>query len=294
MGYHPKQIRLLLEDGAKHNTIIQSDMESEDTVAAVAATTPLLENDDSANVVDVHDRREDLIRISSMIGLVLLGLVFVIIVFFWPLIFASLIFPHTIILWAAPMAEVIHFCSLVWIPYPYLYIHRKTLYPLRRLLMPLVNQISKSESIREKESTWYNKCSELPRTRDAKELLTHFKMSVRKDLKKKLKLFFQHNITTETFHGDYLSLRQDIPIMWEHEKRTVRGTDKSVVEEFVKRFLVVFLVTNAYIDRYYDGEGNMCALGLFVASKNTLNNFLYFCLEKERLSGIWQCKYSCS
>jgi hypothetical protein len=239
---------------------------------------------------DQNIRTEDIVRAAAMLGLVSIGLILVILIFFWPLVFASFIFPNSIIGWATVAAEVVHFAALVMVPFPYLYIHRKVCYPIRMMLMPLVHEVAKSESIREKETSWYNKCADLPRTREAKVLLGHFKSSIRRDLKRKLKLFFDRGITTKTLHSDFLSLRKDIPIIWAHEKRAVQGSDKSAVEEFVKRFLVVFLVTNAYIDRYYDRDGRICALGQFVASKKTINNFVYFCLEQQSQSGIWQCE----
>lgn len=240
------------------------------------------ENDDN--------RAEDALRAAAMLGLVSIGLMLVILIFFWPLIFAYFLFPKKGIAWAAAVAEIVHFVALVWIPFPYLYIHRKVCYPLRMMLMPLVHKVAKSESIREKGTSWYNKCADLPQTREAKVLLGHFKSSIRRDLRRKLKLFFERGITTQTQHSDYFSLRTDIPIIWSHEKRAVHGTDKSALEEFVKRFLVVFLVSNGYIDRYYDRDGKFCALGEFVASEKTLNNFVYFCLAEHSQSGIWQCK----
>ena len=229
---------------------------------------------------------KDLIRGMATLGLVSAGLFVVMFIFFWPLCFMTATAPF----WVIMMLQSVHLVALVHIPYPYLYIYRKICYPIRMLLMPLVQEVAKGESIREKEITWYNKCDRLPQTNDIKVLLKAFKYSIRRDLKQKLNLFFQRGITTMTTHSDYLSLKEDIPILWQHEKRAVRGTDKSAVEEFIKHFLVVFLTSNAYIDRYYDKGGNICALGLFVQSKKVLINFLYFCLEEESQSGIWQCK----
>lgn len=238
--------------------------------------------------------REELLRVGAMLGMVLVGLAVVLLIFLWPLIFGSFL-PRpkgslAVVIGYRIVFQVIHILLLIYLPFPYLYLHRKVCHPIRIILMPLVNEVSKSEGIREKEVTWYNKCSDLPQTRDPTVLLSHLKPSCRKDLKKKLKLFFENEITTQTVHSDFLSLRHDIPILWAHEKRAVQGTDKSVVEEFIKRFLVLFLVSHAYLDRYYDKDGKICALGQFVSCKNTINNFMYFCLEEQSRSGIWQCK----
>ena len=245
---------------------------------------------------------EDFLRGLATLALVSVGLFLVTVIFFWPLLLLSLtIFQSSnnnnvgiLLLLVTITIQVSHLLALVYIPFPYLYIHRKICHPVRILLMPLVSSIARSESIREKEVTWYNKCTSLPETNDVNILLNSFKHSIRRDLKRKLKLFFRRRISTQTLHSDFLSLKEDIPVIWEHEKRAVRGMEekhKSVLEEFIKRFLVVFLTSNAYIDRYYDDNDQICALGLFVQSEKVLNNFVYFCRECESQSGIWQCKY---
>mmetsp|Transcript_36985 Transcript_36985/g.89861 ORF Transcript_36985/g.89861 Transcript_36985/m.89861 type:complete len:349 (-) Transcript_36985:329-1375(-) len=236
--------------------------------------------------------KEELLRVGAMLGMVLIGMAVVLLIFFWPLMFGSLLpAPKgnaAVVVGYRIGIQVVHFLLLVFLPFPYLYLHRKVCHPIRILLMPLVNEVSRSEGVREKEVTWYNKCSDLPQTRDPPVLLSRLKPSCRKDLRKKLRLFFENEITTQTVHSDFLSLRHDVPILWAHEKRAVQGTDKSVVEEFIKRFLVLFLVSHAYLDRYYDKDGKICALGQFVSCKNTINNFMYFCLEEQRRFGIWQ------
>ncbi|CAJ1963007.1 unnamed protein product [Cylindrotheca closterium] len=236
--------------------------------------------------------KEELLRVGAMLGLVLIGLAVVLLIFFWPLMFGSFLPTPKGNTWVVVGyrigIQVIHVLLLVFLPFPYLYLHRKVCHPIRIVLMPLVNEVSKSEGIREKEVTWYNKCSDLPQTRDPTVLLSRLKPSCRKDLRKKLKHFFENDITTRTVHSDFLSLQHDVPILWAHEQRAVQGTDKSVLEEFIKRFLVLFLVSHAYLDRYYDKDGKICALGQFVSCRNTMNNFMYFCLEEQSRCGIWQ------
>lgn len=235
---------------------------------------------------------EDFVRGLATLALVSIGVFLVTLIFFWPLLLLSLatLGSSSSEISVTITIQLFHLLALIYIPFPYLYIHRKLCHPIRLLLMPLVSSIARSESIREKEITWYNKCASLPETRDANILLGSFKHSIRRDMKRKLRLFFRRGITTQTLHSDFLSLREDIPIIYEHEKRAVQGTEKSSMEEFIKRFLVVFLTSNAYIDRYYDNRGQCCALGLFVQSGKVLNNFVYFCRKHESQSGIWQCK----
>lgn len=177
--------------------------------------------------------------------------------------------------------------------------------PIRVALMPLLHAIVKSEAIKEKETVWYNSCrdfiseremnttNQAPTTnKDQQQLqaiLQILKPSVRKDIRKKLRLFHKAGITTQTTHSDYLSLQDDIPIVWRHEKRTIETsceTNASVVEEFLKRFLVLFLVPHAYLDRYYDPVGRQCGVYLFVACTDVLSSFTYFCDIPNQ--GIWQ------
>uniref|UniRef100_A0A6V2P028 Uncharacterized protein n=1 Tax=Ditylum brightwellii TaxID=49249 RepID=A0A6V2P028_9STRA len=230
--------------------------------------------------------KEDAVRLAAMKGLSLLGMFFVLLVFMWPLVVMRNV------KWAMTV-EVAHITALIILPFPYLYIYRKALVPIRMLIMPYLNVVVKSEAIRNKEPTWYNKCSELCRTEDTQTLLAALKGSVRKDLKKKLRIFHERGITRKTLHSDFLSLSQDIPIIWSHVKRKNQNTDKSVVEEFIKRFLVVFMASDAYIDRYYDSNQKLCALGLFAVNQNTLSNSMYFCLDTHSQMGIWQYHHFC-
>lgn len=300
-SFRTKLVEILISLSHRGSGIITMTMSNESDI-----TTPLLasEGDTERNHEDdlqqeeeeeqESSMKEEVLRVGAMLGMVLIGLAVVILTFFWPLIFGSFLpAPKgsiVLVIGYRIGIQVAHMLLLVYLPFPYLYLHRKVFHPIRTVLMPLVNEVSKSEGIREKEVTWYNKCADLPQTRDPKVLLSRLKPSTRKDLRKKLKLFFENEITTQTVHSDFLSLRHDIPILWAHEKRAIQGTDKSVVEEFIKRFLVLFLVSHAYLDRYYDKDGKICALAQFVGCKNTINNFMYFCLEEQRNSGIWQCE----
>jgi len=213
-------------------------------------------------------------------------------------------------------------CHILLLVYcdPYLYVHRKAFLPLRRLIMPLVIAVAKSESMEEKSDTWYQSTADarggdstpsaatssstaanhhLPISTEmnSKILLESFSKKVRRDIKRKLKKYKQRGITTKTKHSDYLSLRRDMPVLIDHERKAIRGTDKSLKEEFIKRFLVIFLSSDGYIDRYYappaggsttyDDDDQPVALSLFVGQGDVLHCFMYFCVESESASGIW-------
>lgn len=171
--------------------------------------------------------------------------------------------------------------------------------------MPLVVAVAKSESIKEGADTWYYRCSSTAKsvtaavtreeTENGNTLLRTLPKKVRHDIKRKLAIYKRRGVTAKTRHSDHLSLRRDIPVLIDHERRAVRGTSDTVAGEFVKRFLVLFLCTDGYVDRYYvpsdidkgDGEKNLAALSLFVGQGSVLHCFMYFCMEKEAQSGIW-------
>ena len=130
-----------------------------------------------------------------------------------------------------------------------------------------------------------------------------------------------------------LNLSQVVPVMWEHERRMCAaantsarnddgdsnggtGDDKkgSVVEEFLKRFLVVTVVPDGILDFYYvkptfsspndvvNGAGQrlrrhhgqqsqpeeiLCCAQLSVQQGRVLHWFMYFALDSVTRSGIW-------
>lgn len=63
-----------------------------------------------------------------------------------------------------------------------------------------------------------------------------------------------------------------------------------LLDAFVSRFLCIFLIPCAYLDRYYDSEGRLVAMGMFVACRRTLINHMYFSIDDPSISssGIWQ------
>lgn len=100
--------------------------------------------------------------------------------------------------------EAVHFLSLLYVDFRYLYVHRKLVWSIWILLMPLVNCIVKSEAIREEGATiWYNDCRVFPTVRRTdttspakaaqatcihiSSILQMFNHSIRKDIKQMLR-----------------------------------------------------------------------------------------------------------
>ena len=118
-----------------------------------------------------------------------------------------------------------------------------------------------------------------------------------------------------------LNLSQVVPVMWEHERRMCAaantsarnddgtGDDKKggVVEEFLKRFLVVTVIPDGVFDFYYvkptssslqndavnggdqlpQAEEILCCVQLSVQQGRALHWFMYFSLDSVTRSGIW-------
>mmetsp|Transcript_5192 Transcript_5192/g.7319 ORF Transcript_5192/g.7319 Transcript_5192/m.7319 type:complete len:350 (-) Transcript_5192:1424-2473(-) len=277
--------------------------------------------------------RKDVIQLISLLSLVSVGITVVFSIFIWPFFLTILILSknrnwlldlmhndddsevghnemntieyHSSMSWSnnnhqhllfviAISIQVIHVTALIWNDYPYLYLNRFAFIPIRMCLSPLVSIITKGESVREKTPSWFH-CvtTDLPQTHNVNVLLSSLSKHVRRDLKRKIQKFHHRGISTKTMHCNNISLLQDVPIIWEHQQRTVQqqegvvGNNESALVEFIKRFLVYFLTTDAYIDRYYDKNGKLCALKLFHGCGRTFNNFVYFCSQAESQSGIW-------
>ena len=323
-------------DAPKNSNFVSVVNSSSDgnNITPIFEDTPLHE-EDASNFEDhevmeycnFNRKVEDTLRFVAMLGMVGIGLLVMAIIFLWPAatIFVWRIATPTIRSFLSKMglialAEAIHISALVFVDFPYLYLHRKLFLPIRILLMPLLNFIVKSEGVRENATTWYNDCSKLPPTSlptnnscqvKISPILAALKSSARRDIKRKLRIYRARGITCRTRHSDHLSLQHDIPIIWNHEKRcstriesgpapggagsqgptttsTTNASSPSVLEEFIKRFLMVFLISHAYVDRYYDSRGQFCALGMFVLCDRVYINNMYFCRDTEFQSGIWQ------
>ena len=118
--------------------------------------------------------------------------------------------------------------------------------------MPIVIYVAKSEAIKEETDTWYISVDDIPHTNDSKTFLSSLSKKVRRDVKKKLKIFNERNLRVTTEHSDWLSLRKDMPVLIDHERRVVRDNEKGIfIEEFIKRFLVV--CERKEVIRIYEG-----------------------------------------
>jgi len=225
----------------------------------------------------------NLIKTSALPVMAGLGLSIVIVIFVWPLFVSPIPF-----LFRIPFI-IIHISLLIFFD-PYLYIHRKICYPLRQIVMPLVVSVAKSESIGEGADTWYVAADNIPITSDAYELLESCPKRVRKEIRRKLRAYEKRNLKVVSKHSDYLSLWKDMPVLIDHERKVVNNSDSvsSFAEEFLKRFLVIFLGTNGFMDRYFAADATKpVALAWFVEQDRVLHAFMYFCEEAENDSGIW-------
>jgi hypothetical protein len=234
---------------------------------------------------------ESLLRALATLTMIFIGLIVVGMIFLWPGILVLFLLNTSIISSPFLLAFVAlfgHNALLIYVDHPYLYVHRLMFLPIRMVLMPLLNKIIENEATQEKATVWYNDCSIFVDDNSQaclQTMLSKMKSSSRKDIKQKLRLYHSHGITTTTIHSNYLSLQKDIPILWKHQKRQCEREGKVVLEEFLKRFLVIFLVSNAYIDRYYSGH-RLCAIGMFTTSGPTFVHNMYFSIQPNY--GIWQ------
>ncbi|KAL7535062.1 hypothetical protein ACHAWF_005042 [Thalassiosira exigua] len=153
----------------------------------------------------------------------------------------------------------------------------------------------------------------------------------RRDLRKKISRCYQpRRITTRSALAEYDLSMKDFRILYLGEARKVtrnmhernKGTKlcisdsetahnhvslhMEIIDQFLQRALILFLCPNALIDRYYDAQGNYCAMTFSFRLDNEVGWALsprsniskngggavhlsvgYFCLEAEKDSGIW-------
>eukprot|EP00553_Chaetoceros_curvisetus_P004389 CAMPEP_0204635714 /NCGR_PEP_ID=MMETSP0717-20131115/32062_1 /ASSEMBLY_ACC=CAM_ASM_000666 /TAXON_ID=230516 /ORGANISM="Chaetoceros curvisetus" /LENGTH=325 /DNA_ID=CAMNT_0051654529 /DNA_START=213 /DNA_END=1190 /DNA_ORIENTATION=+ len=169
--------------------------------------------------------------------------------------------------------------------------------------------VVKSKAIRKEESVWYANTNSCTRTKELHSnslssesetssnsalLMKSFSRHVRRDNKRKLRQYKNLHIQTVTSHIDTFSLSTDVPVIINHERKVVSSGASSEIflEAFIQRFLVVFMVTHAYIDRYYEEQDVNCehpiAFCIFVQNGVILQSLMYFCVEEHNSSGIWQ------
>ena len=135
--------------------------------------------------------------------------------------------------------------------------------------MFIVFQIARIEAIREETPTLYLELATVKRGASSNDtasiLLQSFKPSVRRRYNQVEAMYKQNKIRHESVRSeDSLNLQQVAPIMLEHERRCCQADGKNLIEEFIKRFLVVTMTTNAILDLYYDEHDTLCCLQLSV------------------------------
>ena len=354
--------------------------------AATAGESSTVEGEDDGQISFV----EELLRAVAKLAMILFGMSVVLTIFFWPSFMVSRQLATSIktnigdksmttaiLVTTTVLVQLLHIVLLIFVD-KYLYVHRFVALPVRIPLMPILNFIVESEAKREKNATiWYNDCRSFPKIRLAvvgnsssrggndirrsssssddgalSTLLTGgFKASTRRDIKQKLRYYNERRIKSRTQHSNFLSLRNDVPLIWEHQAKELRrrrgrggeslngenttrndnstsNVSQSVpigelLDAFLSRFLVVFLVPHAYIDRYYcpidamaegrevttpsssaavasnntatpvtdeDQKHRLVALGMFVACDNVLLYNMYFSVDDPVVNsaGIWQ------
>lgn len=181
---------------------------------------------------------------------------------------------------------------LLWTSTAYLSVFRQLIFPIRKLVMSVVFQIARIEAIREETPTLYLdlatvKCGGSNDT-TASVLIQSFKPSVRRRYKQVEGMYKKNKIRHESIRSeDSLNLQQVAPIMVEHQRRCCQADGKNLVEEFIKRFLVVTMTTDAILDLYYDEHDTLCCVQLSVLQGESLHWFMYFCTTSNSRCGIW-------
>lgn len=176
---------------------------------------------------------------------------------------------------------------LLWSSTAYLAFFRKMLLPFRRLIVPLVMQVARIESIREQEPTLFFDTTTTTNNRDVSDLLKSlFRKSVRRRYES-MRAKFQRAIRHEALDCETsLNLSTVVPILWQHEQRAAATSGKNVLEEFIKRFLVVSIMPDGILDCYYYHQDNkLVALQLSILQDNMLHWFMYFSIDTT--CGIW-------
>lgn len=214
---------------------------------------------------------------------------------FFPLLTACFLPPMTTGSWAPRgglivAAQVFHLYML-WTSTLYLSVFRRLILPIRKPIMFIVFQIAMIEAIREETPTLYLDLSTVKRSEGGnaeQDLMQSFRSSVRRRYKQMEEIFRQNNIRhVSVVSEDALNLSEVVPIMLQHERRCCRAEGTSLVEEFLKRFLVVTMTTDAVLDLYYDENNVLCCVQLSVMQNESLHWFMYFCQDLRSRCGIW-------
>jgi len=235
-------------------------------------------------------RCQSLVLGCGTLTVVLVGVAVLIFVMFLPLIALCFLQPMALDWPLFAAVQALHL-YLLWTSTVYLAVFRKLIFPIRKSVMCIVFQIAMIEAIREEAPTLFLDLTTVRRSEGdnaANDLLQSFKASVRRRYKQMKDLFRQHNIRHESVRSeDKLTLSKVVPIMLEHERRCCQADGTNVMEEFIKRFLVVTMTTDAVLDLYYNQDNVLCCVQLSVLNGQTLHWFMYFSLTSTCRCGIW-------
>ena len=259
---------------------------SSSDATSTAATTVSNSNEEDANRNEEAAESESapsavLLGCCTLI-VVLIGLGLVLFVSFFPL-WAYLCIRRALSvsqwkgLLAASLLTVLHLRAL-WISSKYLWILRTMVLPIRRLLFPVVPFVARIESIREQETT---QCYAVEGDQP------DFRRSVRRHYRRMEKIYRRQGIHHHCVRAETsLVLRDVIPILWEHQKRST----ESPLEDFIKRALVVAVVPDGILDLYYSDssdEKQLVCLQFSILQGHVWHWFMYFCSDSASRAGIW-------
>lgn len=188
-------------------------------------------------------------------------------------------------------AEAFHL-RLLWISPLYLSLCRRLIFPVRKPLVALVwSHIARVESIRKETPTLYFDLSTVKCTEGnnaASDLLQSLRPSVRRRYKQMEYILQQNNIRHHAFRSEQaLNLSHVVPIMLQHKKRCSQADGKSVVVEFLKRFLVVTMTTDSVLDLYFTQDEELCCVQLSAVHGHVIHWSMYFYVTSSSRCGIW-------
>lgn len=80
-----------------------------------------------------------------------------------------------------------------------------------------------------------------------------------------------------------------VPLIWTHEKRQVKQNGKNLIEEFIKRVLVILVVPDGILDLYYEPSQphKPIAVQMSILQGDVYHWFMYFSADSATKSGIW-------
>ena len=120
------------------------------------------------------------------------------------------------------------------------------------------------------------------------DILQSFRKSVRRRYRNVLKTFRQAGIVVKSVQGERAwDLRTTVPILFQHQKRQCQVDGNSLVDAFIKRFLVVSVVPDGILDLFYNADGELIAFQMGTRQGAVYNWFVYFCQDDARQYGIW-------